>query len=177
MDIIPNDLPDSLPERNTSVDENWISAKIEECHLIGGAASFTDDTSLPNVPFVSIHAQVLAEACDLGWFDLMRSMSGAAPGAEFKKAAIEHFFSQACIVQLSLLNKIGSQARIHIVDPRPHILVWEAPSANGFQMVWTCSGFAGSWKIQQRTSKASANSSMMESLTASCSVRPRSSTS
>jgi hypothetical protein len=90
-------------------------------HLIGGAASFTDDTSLPDVPFVSIHAQVLAEACDLGWFDLMRSMSGAAPGAEFKKAAIEHFFSQAFSVQLSLLNKIGSQARIHIVDPRPHI--------------------------------------------------------
>ena len=58
-------------------------------HLIGGAASFTDDTSLPNVPFVSIHAQVLAETCELGWFDLMRSMSGAAPGIEFKKAAID----------------------------------------------------------------------------------------
>src|ERR1035438_3677964 len=91
-------------------------------HLIGGAASFTDDTSLPNVPFVSIHAQVLAETCELGWFDQMRSMSGAAPGAEFKKAAIELFFSQAFSVQLSLLNSIGSHARIHIVDPRPHIL-------------------------------------------------------
>ena len=91
-------------------------------HLIGGAASFTDDTSLPNVPFVSIHAQVQAETCELGWFDQMRSMSGAAPGAEFKKAAIELFFSQAFSVQLSLLNSIGSQARIHIVDPRPHIL-------------------------------------------------------
>lgn len=90
-------------------------------HLIGGAASFTDDTSLPKVPFVSIHAQVLAEACDLAWFDLMRRMSGAAPGAEFKKAAIEHFFSRTFSVQLSLLNKIGSQARVHIVDPRPHI--------------------------------------------------------
>jgi hypothetical protein len=90
-------------------------------HLIGGAASFTDDTSLPNIPFVSIHAQVMAETCELGWFETMRSMSGAPPGAEFKKAATELFFAQAFSVQLSLLNSIGSQARIHIVDPRPHI--------------------------------------------------------
>ena len=61
-------------------------------HLLGGAASFTDDTSLPNVPFVSIHAQVLAETCELGWFDLMRSMSGAAPGIEFKKAGYRSLF-------------------------------------------------------------------------------------
>jgi hypothetical protein len=91
-------------------------------HLIGGAASFTDDTSLPRVPFVSIHAQVLAEECDLGWFETMRNMSSAAPGAEFKKAAIDCFFAQSFAVQLSLLHNIGSQARIHIVDPRPHIL-------------------------------------------------------
>jgi hypothetical protein len=43
-------------------------------------------------------------------------------GAEFKKAAIELFFSQALSVQVSLLRSIGSQARIHIVDPRPYIL-------------------------------------------------------
>jgi hypothetical protein len=91
-------------------------------YLIGGAASFTDDTSLPRVPFVSIHAQVRAEECDLGWFEMMRSMSGAAPGAEFKKAAIDFFFGQSFAVQLSLLHSIGSQARIHLVDPRPHIL-------------------------------------------------------
>jgi hypothetical protein len=91
-------------------------------HLIGGAASFTDDTSLPKVPFVSIHAQVMAEDSELGWFDLMRNMSGASPGEEFKKAAVNFFFSQEISVQLGLLRGIGSQARIHIVDPRPHIL-------------------------------------------------------
>src|ERR1019366_9877385 len=91
-------------------------------YLVGGAASFTDDSSLPRVPFVSIHAQVLAGDCDLEWFDRIRNMSRAASGAEFKKAAIELFFSQAFSVQVSLLRSIGSQARIHIVDPRPYIL-------------------------------------------------------
>lgn len=88
---------------------------------ITSSASFTDDTSLPRVPFVSIHAQVLVEACELGWLELMRNMLGAAPGGEFKKAAVDFFFSQSFGVQLSLLQSIGSQARIHIVDPRPRI--------------------------------------------------------
>jgi hypothetical protein len=89
--------------------------------LVGGAASFTDDTSLPFAPFVSIHAQVVAEGCDLGWFRLLRDLCGSAAGTEFKKAAIDAFFSQSIFVQLIWLRSIGYQVRIHITDPRPHV--------------------------------------------------------
>ena len=90
-------------------------------HLIAGAASFTDDTSLPFAPFVSIHAQIVAEECELGWFYLIRDLCGSAAGSEFKKAAIEVFFSQSIFVQLSWLRTIGGQVRLHVTDPRPHV--------------------------------------------------------
>ena len=88
---------------------------------IANPASFTDDTSLPFAPFVSIHAQVVAERCELGWFHLLRNLCGSAAGTEFKRATIEVFFSQSIPAQLNLLRSIGYQVRIHITDPRPHV--------------------------------------------------------
>ena len=90
-------------------------------HLIGGAASFTDDTSLPFAPFVSIHAQLVAEGCELGWFYLIRDLCGSTAGTEFKKVAIDVFFSQSIFVQLNWLRSIGEQVRVHVTDPRPHV--------------------------------------------------------
>jgi hypothetical protein len=83
------------------------------------AASFTDDTSVPNAALrVSINGQVIKEH-PLYWFYRLRSLCGLV-GGEIKERAVKTFFGLPLLNRKSLFRTLR-KVRIYIVDARPYV--------------------------------------------------------
>ena len=104
--------------------------QLENARLNWVAASFTVDTSLPRLPFITIHRAGTGRGTDR-LVRMMRGMSGAAP-ARNQEGGNWLLFGPVFRRSAFVAAQHGSQARIHIVDPRPHILSLGPPFANGF---------------------------------------------